>query len=367
MNLASIPSPATGVWQLGPIPLRAYAFCIVVGIVAACVITDRRLRARGAPSGLVLDLAVWAVPLGIIGARVYHVISDPELYFAAGRDWVGIFKIWNGGLGIWGAVAGGAVGAWIACRRRGIPLSTVADALAPGLPVAQALGRWGNYFNQELFGRPTQLPWGLQIAPGHRPIGYEQFATFQPTFLYECLWDLGVALVVWLADRRFRFGRGRAFALYVLLYVVGRSWVEALRIDHANHFGGLRLNDWVSIAVFLATLGYLLLVRGPRLNLITDEQGRVTSVVPEGSEHSDRSADDAAEAGTDEPNDRDDAGGGGSSAEPPPPSGTDPPDRASAESDSSDTVDTAPDSGGTEPDADGTGPDVEQVRTRRAD
>lgn len=278
MNLASIPSPPTGVVQLGPLPIRAYALCIVAGIVVACIITERRLRARGVPAWTVLDIAVWAVPFGIVGARVYHVITDPELYFAAGRDWVGIFRIWNGGLGIWGAVAGGAVGAWIACRRRGLPLSVVADALAPGLPVAQAIGRWGNWFNQELYGRPSSLPWAVRIDPAHRMPGYEQVATYQPTFLYESAWDLLVAVVVWRLDRRFRFGRGRAFALYVMLYVAGRFVTELLRIDHANHLFGLRLNDWVSLLVFLAALAYLLLVRGPRVDIAADPDGRLSVV-----------------------------------------------------------------------------------------
>jgi prolipoprotein diacylglyceryl transferase len=277
-DLASIPSPSTAVWHLGPIPLRAYAICIVIGIVLACIITEVRLRRRGVPPYTVLDIAVWAVPFGIVGARVYHVITDPELYFAAGRNWVDIFKIWNGGLGIWGAVAGGALGAWIACRRRGLPLSVVADALAPGLPVAQAVGRWGNYFNQELFGRPSNLPWAVRISPEHRLVGYEQYATYQPTFLYECLWDLGVALFVWLLDRRFRFGRGRAFALYVMAYVVGRGWIEALRIDPANHVLGLRVNDWVSILVFVAALAYFVLVRGPRPTFTVSDDGRLTII-----------------------------------------------------------------------------------------
>jgi prolipoprotein diacylglyceryl transferase len=295
-DLASIPSPSTAVWHLGPIPLRAYAICIVIGIVLACVITDVRLRRRGVPPYTVLDLAVWAVPFGIVGARVYHIITDPELYFAAGRNWVDIFKIWNGGLGIWGAVAGGALGAWIGCRRRGLPLSVVADALAPGLPVAQAVGRWGNYFNQELFGRPSTLPWAVEIAPEHRLVGYEQYATYQPTFLYECVWDLGVALLVWLLDRRFRFGRGRAFALYVMAYVVGRGWIEALRIDPANHVLGLRVNDWVSILVFVGALAYFVLVRGPRPTFTVDDDGRLTIIGTD-----DAPSDDAADsAATDE-------------------------------------------------------------------
>ncbi|BCJ30874.1 prolipoprotein diacylglyceryl transferase [Actinocatenispora sera] len=327
MNLASIPSPSQSVVHLGPLPLRAYALCIVVGIVLACVITERRLRARGAPVWTVLDIAVWAVPFGIVGARVYHVITDPELYFAAGKDWVGAFKIWDGGLGIWGAVAGGALGAWIACRRRGLPLSVVADALAPGLPVAQAVGRWGNWFNQELFGRPSNLPWAVQIDPEHRIIGYEQYATYHPTFLYECIWDLLVALAVWLLDRKFRFGRGRAFALYVALYVFGRFWVESLRIDHANTFFGLRLNDWVSILVFVAAVLYVLLVRGPRLNVLADADGKLT-VVPEGAaagaETLVSATGDGAAARTAAPGTADaDADAAGSEPKAPDPGGTD--------------------------------------------
>ncbi len=300
MNLAAIPSPTTSVWHLGPVPLRAYALCIVIGIVLACLITDRRLRARGAPPWTVLDVAVWAVPFGIIGARIYHVITDPELYFGAGKDWVGIFKIWNGGLGIWGAVAGGALGAWIACRRRNIPLSMMADALAPGLPVAQAVGRWGNYFNQELFGRPSTLPWAVRIDPQFRPVGYEQYATYHPTFLYESVWDLGVALVVWLLDRKFKFGRGRAFALYVMLYVVGRFWIEAMRIDHANHFLGMRVNDWVSILVFVGALAYFVLVRGPRPGLVLDDNGQLRVVPDDGTDSADATA-PGTDSGTAEP------------------------------------------------------------------
>ncbi|BCJ34996.1 prolipoprotein diacylglyceryl transferase 1 [Actinocatenispora thailandica] len=326
MNLASIPSPTQSVVHLGPLPIRAYALCIVAGIVLACVITERRLRARGAPPWTVLDIAVWAVPFGIVGARLYHVITDPELYFTAGRDWVGAFKIWDGGLGIWGAVAGGALGAWIACRRRGLPLSVVADALAPGLPVAQAIGRWGNWFNQELYGKPTNLPWAVHIDPAHRIIGYEQYATYQPTFLYECVWDLLVALAVWLLDRRFRFGRGRAFALYVALYVFGRFWVESLRIDHANTFFGLRLNDWVSIVVFIAAVLYVLLMRGPRLNVVADASGRLT-VVPEGGATAasaetvvDKAdAEALADTGASEPEADSDPGDGGSGAKKPDP------------------------------------------------
>ena len=258
-NPWSIPSPHQGVWQVGPLPVRAYALCILAGIVVALLVTTRRWRARGGAPGVVLDISMWAVPFGIVGGRIYHVITDPELYFLPGRNPWNALKIWEGGLGIWGAVALGAVGAWIGARRAGVPLSRFADAAAPGIAVAQAFGRWGNWFNQELFGGPTSLPWGLQIDPAHRPAGYEQYATFQPTFLYESLWCLVVAaLVVW-ADRRFHLTGGRAFALYIAAYTLGRGAIEYLRIDTANHFLGLRLNDWTSLLIFAAAVAYLAL------------------------------------------------------------------------------------------------------------
>ncbi len=253
---ASIPSPATGVWHLGPVPVRAYALCLVAGILVATVLTDRRLRHRGLRDWLILDVVVWAVPAGIVGARLYHLATDPELYFGAGRDPWNALRIWNGGLGIWGAVAGGAVGAWYGCHRAGTSLAVLADALAPALPVGQAIGRLGNYFNQELFGGPTSLPWGLAIDAAHRPAGYTQYATFHPTFLYELLWDLGVAGLVWYLDRRWHYARGRAFAVYVMAYVTGRFWIEDLRIDTANHLLGLRLNDWTCLIVFIAAAVY---------------------------------------------------------------------------------------------------------------
>ena len=257
MLLASIPSPAEGVWHLGPFPVRAYALCIILGIYLAVVMGERRWVARGGLPGAVADVAVWAVPFGIVGGRVYHVITTPEPYFGRGGDPLKALRIWQGGLGIWGAVILGGVGAWIGCRRRGIPLPPFADAIAPGIVIAQGVGRFGNWFNQELFGRPTDLPWGLQIDAAHRPVGYADVVTFHPTFLYEALWDLGVAaLVVW-ADRRFRLGHGRAFAVYVLGYTAGRGWIEALRIDDAHRLLGLRLNDWTSLLLFLGALVFL--------------------------------------------------------------------------------------------------------------
>lgn len=253
--LASIPSPPQGAWNLGPVPIRAYAFAIIIGIVLAVWIGNRRYEARGGQPGTVTDLAIWAVPFGIVGGRLYHVITDHQLYFGPGGSGLsGAVRIWDGGLGIWGAVALGAVGAWIGARRKGVALLPVADAIAPGIAVAQAVGRLGNWFNQELFGAPTQLPWGLQIDLAHRPHGYEQYATFHPTFLYEALWMLGVAAVLVWADRRFTLGHGRVFALYIALYCLGRFWIELLRIDEANHILGLRLNVWTALIVGLGGL-----------------------------------------------------------------------------------------------------------------
>jgi prolipoprotein diacylglyceryl transferase len=260
---ATIPSPSQGVWHLGPVPIRAYALCIIAGIVLAIVIGERRWVARGGKAGEMQDVAIWAVPFGLVGGRLYHVITDNDLYFGHDKNPVAALYVWRGGLGIWGAVALGALGVWLVCRRKGIRFAPVLDALAPGVLVAQALGRWGNYFNQELFGRPTDLPWGLQIDLAHRPDGYLQYATFHPTFLYECLWDLAAfAFVIW-ADRRFRLGHGQVMALYVMAYCAGRAWIEDLRIDtvQLNDVLGLRLNVWTSIVLFLAALAYFVISR----------------------------------------------------------------------------------------------------------
>ena len=260
MIAASIPSPDTAVWNLGPVPLRAYALLIILGIVVAVWVGSKRYVARGGAPGTIADLAVWAVPFGIVGGRIYHVVTDWQLYFGPGKEGLaGAIRIWDGGLGIWGAIAFGGLGAWIGARRKGIALPPVADAIAPGIALAQAIGRFGNWFNQELFGAPTTLPWGLQIDPENRPVGYEAVETFHPTFFYESLWMLGVALVLVWADRRFQMGHGRVFALYVFLYAAGRFWIESLRIDEANVIFGMRLNMWTSILVALGALAYLVI------------------------------------------------------------------------------------------------------------
>ncbi|QJY51030.1 prolipoprotein diacylglyceryl transferase [Pseudonocardia broussonetiae] len=258
--------------MLGPIPIRAYALCIIAGIVVAVMWSERRFVARGGEAGVVTDVAVFAVPFGLVGGRLYHVATDWHLYFGPGRNPVEALYIWQGGLGIWGAVALGAVGAWIGCRRRGVPLPFFADVVAPGIVVAQAIGRLGNWFNQELYGAPTTLPWGLEIyqrvdpatgAPddlGGVALDMTPLGTYHPTFLYELLWNLGVAaLVVW-ADRRFRLGHGRAFALYVGAYCVGRFWIELMRTDPATEvFGGVRINNVVSVVVLLGAVAYFVL------------------------------------------------------------------------------------------------------------
>lgn len=253
--LLEIPSPSQGVWHLGPFPVRAYALCILAGIVLAIWLGQRRLTERGGPPGAVADVAIWAVPFGIVGGRLYHVISSPDAYFGPDGDPAKALRIWEGGLGIWGAIALGAVGAAIGCRRAGLRLSTFADAVAPGVLLAQAVGRLGNWFNQELFGGPTTVPWALAIDPQYRPAGYEEFATFHPTFLYELLWNVGAAVVLLWLDRRYRLGHGRVFWAYVALYTLGRVWIEAVRIDDAERVLGLRLNIWTSILLLALAVG----------------------------------------------------------------------------------------------------------------
>jgi prolipoprotein diacylglyceryl transferase len=254
----SIPSPSDAIWYLGPVPIRGYALSIILGIIVAIWLAERRWVARGGQSGEIADLAVWGIPFGLIGGRLYHVLTDNNLYFGEGRNPIEALYIWRGGLGIWGAIAMGALGIIIAARRKGIRLLPVLDAIAPTVLVAQAIGRWGNWFNQELFGKPTDLPWALEIDTEHRPPGYFLDDTFHPTFLYEFLWNLGAfGFVVW-ADRRFRLGYGRVAALYVMAYTLGRGWIEMLRIDNVElqNVGGLRFNVWTSIVLFVAAAIY---------------------------------------------------------------------------------------------------------------
>ncbi|NNG98565.1 prolipoprotein diacylglyceryl transferase [Gordonia araii NBRC 100433] len=285
--LALIPSPPQGVWQVGPFPIRAYALCILIGIFVALWWGSRRWIARGGQPGEVLDVAIWAVPFGLIGGRAYHVMTDWRYYFTdldPTRGPLDALKIWDGGLGIWGAVALGAVGAWIGCRRYGIKLPAFGDAIAPPILLAQAIGRLGNYFNQEVFGRPTDLPWGLQIfervnssgqldnlagvSTGNPSVLHPD--PVHPTFLYELLWNVFFVLVLVAVDRYFRIGHGRLFALYVMGYCFGRFFIELVRDDPASEpFGmGIRVNSIVAVVVFACALAYFLAApRGRELGL----------------------------------------------------------------------------------------------------
>ncbi|GAB2941106.1 prolipoprotein diacylglyceryl transferase [Nonomuraea fastidiosa] len=266
MPLAAIPSPSQGVWHLGFIPIRAYALCFIAGIVVGAWISERRWRARGGRPDTITDIAVPAVVFGLIGARLYHVITDWQLYFGprATKEPYQVLFIWEGGMSIWGAVALGGVGVWLACRRRGLSLGAVADTIAPGLAVGQAIARWGNWFNQELYGSPTTLPWGLEIDQAH---GGEPGVLYHPTFLYESLWDLALGLALLWAGRRFELHHGRLFAVYVAGYTFGRFWIEGLRIDpvggvdHAVTFLDLRINQWTSLVLFAGAIVYVWVTR----------------------------------------------------------------------------------------------------------
>lgn len=270
MFVASIPSPDRGVWYIGPVPLRAYGLIIVTGMILAVWWTAKRYGKRGGDPELLYDVAMWAIPMGIVGARLYHVVTTPENYFASPESMLRILKIWEGGLAIWGGVFFGALGAWIAVRRAGRRLGPIADSLAPALIMAQGIGRWGNYFNQELFGSPTTLPWGLEIDDAHLPAGYASGTLFHPTFLYESLWNFSMAALIAWADRRFRFKAGQVFALYLFAYPVGRIWMETMRLDAAREFLGIRLNAWTSIGM---------LVLGAAIFIIAGRLGRSTQLV----------------------------------------------------------------------------------------
>lgn len=256
MIALAIPSPSWSGFDVGPITIHAYALCLLTGIIVAWAWSKRRFVARGGSGDTFEEIMLVTVVFGVVGARLYHVITDHQLYFGPGRNPWDALAIWKGGLGIWGAVGVGALAAYLMCRRKGVVFSGLADCVAPTLLAAQGIGRLGNWFNQELFGRPTTLPWGLEIDAAHRPTGFEQYATFHPTFLYEMIWNfVGAAVLLWL-ERRWgeRLKPGQLFAAYVVWYTLGRFWIEALRIDPANHVGGWRINSFTSVAVFAAGL-----------------------------------------------------------------------------------------------------------------
>jgi len=253
--ISTIPSPSSGVLHIGPLTVHAYGVCIALGVLAAVWLFGRRWAARGHDPEIATTLAMWGVPAGIVGARAYHVITDFELYR---HDLAKVLVVWDGGLGIWGGIAAGVTAGLVVGRRRGLPLRPLMDAVAPGLALAQAIGRWGNYFNQELFGRPTSLPWGLRIDYSHRPDAFRSVSSFHPTFLYESLWDLAICGVLLLVDQRRRLRPGQLFCVYVALYTFGRFFVERLRSDFAHTILGLRVNEWTSVAVFCAAVVALL-------------------------------------------------------------------------------------------------------------
>ena len=265
----SIPSPTVSSFTLGPVTIHYYALFILTGIILATAITSARMKARGMEAGLAIDIAIWAVPFGIVGGRLFHVATHISDYFGPGRDWTSMFRLWEGGLAIYGAIIFGSIGAYIACQvdikalkiqSAGIRFLSFADALVPGLLVAQALGRWGNYFNNELFGAPTDLPWGLEISsfnPSY-PLGLPDGLTFHPTFLYESLWSLLGVAVLLLLEQRFNLRWGRMFALYLMWYSFGRFFIEGIRLDPSDVILGLRTNQVSALAGLL--LGFALLM-----------------------------------------------------------------------------------------------------------
>ena len=256
MSSLNIPSPARSLIEIGPLTIHYYALCIMLGIVAAVIIGNKRYVVKGGAAGLVGDVAIFAVPSGIIGGRLYHVITSPEKYFGANGNPIEALYIWQGGLGIWGAISLGALGAFLAYRKnpkRGeLSFASFADAIAPGLLVAQGIGRFGNWFNKELFGRPLDAPWALEIPIRYRPIGYSKFETFHPTFLYEAIWCFAAAALLVLIGKRKALVAGSLFALYVAIYSLGRGVIETLRIDESNLIMGLRLNLWTSLILLVS-------------------------------------------------------------------------------------------------------------------
>lgn len=292
MTLAYIPSPTISQFSIGPVTIHIYALCILMGIVLAVWITTTRWKKLGGNFDQVLDITLVSVPAGIIGARLYHIITTPERFFGPDGDWAEMFRIWNGGLGIWGGVLFGALAAWAWCRHKHYPMALLADAIAPGLLVAQAVGRLGNWFNQELYGAPTTLPWGLKLnmegtAIGHSEQCYDgatcpSVTLFHPTFLYEMIWNLiGAAIIVYIGSKAMKkLKAGSLFAVYIMWYTLGRTWIESLRIDYAHEFLGVRINVWVSMAVFvLGAVSFIVVQQmGKDTDLLAEKLRTVTEI-----------------------------------------------------------------------------------------
>ena len=287
MRLLNIPSPSSGTLSIGPLKLTAYGLMIALGVVAATSLAGRRLvRSNTGSRDDMSSIAIWGVIGGVIGARLYHVITDWELFRG---DLGRIPLIWKGGLGIPGGLLGGTLSGMYAARRRGVAIPALLTAAAPAIPLAQSIGRWGNWWNQELFGRATTLPWALEISNGKLPVGYAPGTTFHPTFLYESLWNLALCVVLLQIDRRYRLKPGRLFAVYLAGYFGGRFWIEGLRIDPAHQFGGLRLNQWVAASVVVASITFLIVdhrrarpVPGGR-DLVTDQDRAQSAAELDGS------------------------------------------------------------------------------------
>jgi prolipoprotein diacylglyceryl transferase len=286
--LASIPSPGSGELEVGPIAIHAYGLMLLLGIAACIWITGVRWTRRGGDWDLVFRVAVWGVAAGIVGARAYHVITSWD---EVPDEWWGIFAVWKGGLGVWGGIGLGTIVGAIVVRRSGANVAAFMDAVAPGLLVAQAIGRWGNWWNQELFGKPTDLPWGLEIDPANRPEQYAADETFQPTFLYEFLWNLAAAGVLLIVERIWRIRPPALFALYVALYCFGRFFEELLRVDPAHEIGPLRLNAWVAIVFFVLSVAFFVwwqIIRPRRRRHAAEPKPPPTMAIPRGRVRSPR-------------------------------------------------------------------------------
>jgi prolipoprotein diacylglyceryl transferase len=281
--VASIPSPSSGEVEIGPVALHAYGVMLLLGIIAATWLAGVRWTRRGGDWDLVYRVAMWGVLGGIVGARLYHVVSS---WSTVDGEWWEPFAVWQGGLGVWGGILGGVLAGAVVIRRAGESVIRFMDAAAPGILLAQAIGRWGNWFNQELFGTPTDRPWGLEIDPANRPEGYQDFATFHPTFLYEFGWNLVGVAVLLLIDRRFRVRPPGIFALYVAWYTFGRFFEELLRIDPSHEFLGLRLNAWVSAVLFVLALAAFAWSQrrreGPRRREPAEAAKRPRMAIPKG-------------------------------------------------------------------------------------
>lgn len=315
-TLAYIPSPSISQFHVGSLTIHIYALTMLLGIIAAVWITGERWKRLGGTFDQIFDTTLVAVPCGIVGARLYHIITTPERFFGPNGDWVEMFRIWNGGLGIWGAILCGALGAWAWCRHKHYPMALLADSIAPALLVAQAIGRLGNWFNQELYGKPTTLPWGLKLNMNGSAIGNSETCydgatcptgtLFHPTFLYEMIWNLiGAALIIWIGHRLAnRLKAGSLFALYVMWYTLGRTWIEMLRIDFSHEFLGLRVNVWVSIVVFiLGVVAFIVIQRtskptpllAEKLRTVTELEERGRGDRPSAHGHDARAAADGAQ------------------------------------------------------------------------